>query len=137
MLTAVVLVTVCLPAFAPAPVFRKPTATGSLGEIHMKKATMAVTSGGQERIFKMARDAKFTFNGVQGYSYDDLNEIAPYHKPMVTLTFEKGVATSVDVTLTFQGGDDLWRPGMGRTQIIIRETHEHLRAAEARMLQGR
>ena len=137
MLSVFVLLTAGAPAFAPAPVFRKPTVTGSLGEIRLKLATMAVTSGGQEKFYKVNRNAKFTFNGEKGYSYGDLEEICYRHKPVVTLTFEKGVATSVDVKLAFWPGEYLWRPGMGPTQIIIRETHEIIRAAEARMLQGR
>ena len=136
MFPTIVLLTAGLPAFNPAPVFRKPTVTGSLGVIHGKKATMAVTAGGRERLYKVARNAKFTFNGEGGYSYDDLDEIFPYHKPMVTLTFEKGVATSVDVILTLRD-KKLWLPGQGSMQRMMREDKEHLRAAEAQMLQGR
>ena len=72
MLSMVVLLKAGLPAFAPAPVFRNPTVTGSMGVIHMKQATMAVKCGGRESVFKLARDAKFTFNGEEGYSYDDM-----------------------------------------------------------------
>ena len=137
MFPTIVLLTAGLPAFNPAPVFRHPVVTGSLFKMDLAKAIMTVKCEGRERSFKVARDAKFTFNREEGYSYDDLTEIFYYHKPIVTLTLMKGVATSVDVTLTLRSKEKLWLPGQGSMQRMMREDKEHLRAAEAQMLQGR
>lgn len=137
MFATIVLLTAGVPAFSPAPVSRRPIVAGSLFEASIAKRTITLECGGGERVFKVARDAKFTFNGEGGYTIQDLTEIDDFHESTASLTHEKGIADSVDVTFKLSRGQKLWKPGMGPRQIIKNEINEQLRAARARLIQGR
>lgn len=125
MLTVLVCFTASVPAFAPVPVARN-TVTGDLLAVGIRDSTITLKCGGKEKLFKVARDAKVTMNGQEGYSLDDVGVADFSYRPIVTLRLEKGNARSLVVTLTLDEREKLWRPGMNSKQVKIREARERM-----------
>ena len=102
----------------------KPSVNGDVVGANTHENTLILHCNGKKTLFKVARDAKVTFNGQKGYSFDDLANGTGVGETRVMLTIKDGIAVALDVTLTLSRGEKLWRPGMSPLQVQMREATE-------------